>query len=92
MRKGNGYLGTSKIEVSTVNQEIIPESPSHWTVPYSIYKMSFLNRQDAVILINGETEIYLEAGQGFEMNEIDAPITSFIIKTGSVNYTFIAAF
>jgi len=91
-KQGSGYLGTNKIEVSSLNQEIVPEKPSNWTIPYHLYKFSFINYQDVIVLINGDTEIFLKAGQGFEMNEIDKPITSFIIKDANVEYSYIAAY
>jgi len=90
-RRGVGYLGSNKIETSVANQEIIDSPPSHWSHGYSLYKMSYLNRDSCTVIINGKTEIYLEAGQGFEMNENDAPITSFVIKETGIRYTFIGA-
>lgn len=78
--QGNGYLGTSKIEVSIANQEVIPTKPTNWTNGYRLYKFSFLNKQSCTIIINHETEIYLEANQGFEMDVYDRPIMSFVIK------------
>lgn len=90
--RGSGYIGTSKIEVSEANHEILPKSPSSWTHPYSFYKLSFRNLNPCVVIINKKTEIFLSAGQGFEMNEIDERITSFVIKESGISYTFIGAY
>lgn len=90
--KGSGYLGSPKLETSTVNQEIVPSPPSHWTSLYKLYKFSFNNKQATKVIINKETTVYLEAGQGFEMDLGDAPIYSFVIVDSGVPYTFIGAY
>lgn len=92
--KGNGYLGSSKLETSSANQEIVPQPPSHlnWTSGYKLYKFSFSNRQATQVIINNATTIYLEAGQGFEMETGDASIYSFIIVEPDITFNWIAAY
>lgn len=89
---GFGYLGTSEIETSVSNQEIVPTSPSDWTVKYDIHKLSFMNYDETNIIINGTTNILLSANEGFEMSYQDAPIHSFVIVNPNVKYKFIASY
>ncbi|MCM3387353.1 hypothetical protein M3649_04290 [Ureibacillus chungkukjangi] len=88
----NGYLGTNKVEISVQNQEIVPPKKEKWTLGYHLYKFSFLNHQNCLVVVNQETEIYLEAGQGFEIDRYDKPITSFIIKNADIPFTWVGAF
>ena len=88
---GSEYLGSNNIETSVANQEIIPESPSDWTVKYSLYKLSLINYQDTNIIINGKTSIYLKAEQGFESEITDPRIYSFVIVDAGVDYQWIGA-
>jgi len=93
-RQGLGYLGSKNVETSTVMHEVIPSPPieKKWTHGYSVYKFNIMNFDACHIIINNETEIYLQAGQGFKMNEIDRPLTSFIIKEQDIRFQFIAAY
>jgi hypothetical protein len=91
-RNGVGYIGSSDLQTSTTNQEIVSSSPSGWTIPFKLYKMSFLNNQDCHVKINGGDQIFLSAGQGFEMNENDAPIQSFIIVESGITFNFMGAY
>ena len=87
-KKGNGYLGSKQVETSTLNQEVIPSPPAEkkWTTGYSLYRFEFLNMDDCRILVNGETELFRLAGQGFKMDEIDKEIKSFIVVTPNVRF------
>ena len=87
-RKGNGFLGSKQIETSTSNHEIIPSPPAEkkWTTGYSLYRFEFLNFDEATVLVNGETELFRLAGQGFKMYEIDKEIKSFIVVTPNVRF------
>ena len=87
-----GYLGTDEVKTSTANQEIIPPSPTDWTVGYRIYKLSFMNYDATNIIINGTANILLDANEGFEMTYLDAPIHSFIIVNPDVKYKFVASY
>ena len=91
-RLGYGYLGTSRVETSSANQEIIPASPSDWTVKYQIHKFSFINYDETNVIINGTTNILLGVNEGFEMSYQDAPIYSFVIVNPNVRYKFIASY
>lgn len=87
-RIGSGYVGTDSIKTSTANQNIIPSAPSNWTIPLSLYKFEFINDQDCTVIVNNSTTLFLRAGYGFEISEIDLPISSFVIKDAGITYTF----
>ena len=93
MQKGTGYIGTPDIMTTDKEwQEIIPLPPKSkgWTTKYNLYKFSLSISQATKVKINNGDEIYLESG--FEMTEIDAPITSFKIKDVGVSYNYIGAY
>ncbi|MGB6408130.1 MAG: hypothetical protein WBF39_11685 [Planococcus donghaensis] len=91
--QGSGYLGSTALQTSTANQEIVPSKKVGWTSGYKLYKFSFDNEnQDCTVRINGETTLFLKAGQGFEIEQGDAPIHSFIIVTAGVTFSWIGAF
>jgi hypothetical protein len=88
-RQGSGFIGSNALKTSTVNLEIIPTPPSdYYKKKYGCYRFSFLNTEDCTVIVNG-TEIFLRAGQGFETNEVDAEIYSFIIKESGIHYNFV---
>lgn len=88
-RQGSGFIASNTLKTSTANLEIIPTPPStYYKKKYGCYRMSFLNDQDCTVIVNG-TEIFLRAGQGFETNEVDAEIYSFIIKESGITYNFV---
>jgi len=93
-RLGSGYLGTEKWEVtSTVDTEIIPNSPENWTMKYNLYKFSFFNPEnDATVVINNKHTIFIPSGAGFTSDNLDTPIYSFVIKESGVKYCFISAY
>lgn len=92
--RGSGYIGTSKIETTTVaNTELVPNEPK--ITPYGrcvFYKISFNNTQVCTVLINNSTLIHLEPNQGFESVNGDALITSFKIVEVGISYQFIAGY
>lgn len=92
MARGSGFLGTSKLEVSTANQELIPNAPSNWTMGYSAYNFIFMNSEECTVKINNTTRIFLRARQGFGTGDSDPLITSFIIETAGVSYNFAATY
>ena len=92
MAKGNGYLGTSSIQTSKTNQELIPNAPENWTIGYKLVKFSFSNEQDCTVIINKGVTLFLKAGQGFEVGHDDAPITSFVIKEASITFNWIGMY
>lgn len=91
-RIGTCYLGSDKLCVSVANQEIIPPPPSHWTMPYKLYKFSLMNYDDCTLVINDQTEIFLKANQGFCMDITDTPIQSVKIKEDGIEYNWIGAY
>ncbi|MCP1459664.1 hypothetical protein J3D57_001634 [Bacillus amyloliquefaciens] len=91
MQIGSGYIGSSMLEKSKPNHEVIPSPPATWTIKYSFYKFSFSNDQECHVSINGGDPIYLRAGQGFQMDAHDSPITSFKISESGITYNFLGA-
>ena len=89
-RVGIGYDGSSDLKTSTANMQLIPVSPVEWTVGYRYYKFSFMNNHNCHIKINNdENVIYLRANQGFEINEVDAPIHSFVIVESGIEFNWV---
>jgi hypothetical protein len=92
-RLGSGYIGSSQLLTSTLNQEIIPLPDSSKSFKkYSLYKFSFSNNQDVTVIINNDATIFIPAGRGFEIDETDAPIYSFVIKEAGITYNWAACY
>ena len=92
-RMGTGYLGSAKLETSTANLDIIPAKPAKWTLGYNCYKFSFMNPDKAcTVKINGGNPIFIDAGVGFNMDQYDAPIRSFVIIEPDIKYWYIATY
>lgn len=90
---GTGYLGTAKLETSTKNLDIVPSKPEKWTIGYNLYKFSFMNPdQSCTVKINGGDPIYIDSGAGFNMDQNDAPVRSFVIVEPDIKYWFIATY
>lgn len=81
---GTGFVGSSAIQTSTANQELVAGKP--------FYRMSFLNKADCTIKINGGDPIFLEEEQGFDSSERDVSIESFIVVTEGIQFNYIAAY
>lgn len=88
----NGYLGSSQVLVSVGGKNIIDDKPSNWTHDYKLKKFSFNNEQNCTVKINNQTTLFLKAGQGFEVDKGDFPITSFIIVEAEISYNWIGMF
>lgn len=86
MSKGRGYNGGQGI--STANQEILTIIDATWTKPRGeYYELSFLNTQACTIKINGSSSaIPCPANVGFEMDENDAEIKSFVVVESGIDY------
>lgn len=91
-RIGSGYIGSSDLITSTVNLEIIPSPPVGWSVGYSLYKFALSNTEQCHVKINGGNPILLAALQGFSMDSIDAPISSFVIVESGITFNWIGAY
>lgn len=90
---GSGYIGSSSLQTSTANQEIIPApTNSNWTHGYNLYKFEYANDQSCTVKINNDEEIFLRAGQGFKMDHMDSPIWSFVVKEAGVTFNFVGAY
>lgn len=88
-RLGSGFIGSSVLKTSVANEQLIPTPPSnYYRKQYSCYRFSFLNDQNCTVIANG-TELFLRAGQGFETDENDVEIYSFIVKEAGITYNFI---
>jgi hypothetical protein len=88
----SGYLGSDQLETSVANQEILPNPPSDWTDGYRLVKFSFVNNQDVTVVVNGVETIFIPAGQGFNTDKEDPPITSFKLLTSGVQFTWAAVY
>ena len=94
-RIGSGYFGSPDTQISTELVEIIQQhKPSSWITPkLNVYKFSFMNSEDCHIKINeSSSQIFLPAGSGFEMSEVDGELWSFVIVEAGVNYTYIGGY
>ena len=91
-RIGVAYLASNQIQTSIANEEIIPLAPSNWTMPYKLYKFSLMNNSDCTLIVNNETEIFLQANQGFATGETDARIASVKIKESGIEFNWIGAY
>ena len=93
-KTGIGYIGSSDLQTSVAMANIIPSpADASWTIGYKLYKFSFANQQDCHVYINGSSQqIFLPAGQGFEVSDSDAPITSFVVKEASISFSWLGAF
>ena len=89
---GQRYIGSEKLMTSKKNEEVIPNPPSNWTVPYTLYNFQFKNKQDCTVTINKHRSIFIEAGDGFTIEANHPPITSFVIKEADVIYNWIATY
>ena len=92
-----GILGSSALQTSQANEEVVPLPPVGWVnVTYKFCKFSFINDQDCHVKINGDTnQIYLRAGQGFEINRSDKKdflISSFIVVEAGITYNYVGQF
>lgn len=77
-RIGNGYKGSSSLQTSVAEQEIIPSG-------YTFYKFNFVPDEDCTVIVNGE-EIYWRAGCVWGTEPVDAPITSFKVKEAGKHF------
>lgn len=82
--KGRGYDGGSG--TSTSNKQLII-NPAGWT-KYELYEFSFLNTQACTVIVNKSNPIPCPANVGFQIDDNDAPIYSFIIVEPNVEYTW----
>ncbi len=91
-RIGSGFKGTSQIETSIANQELISTlKPDGWTL-FQMYSMTFKNYTPCTVKINGGDPIFLDKGDGFVTSHVDTPIYSFVIVEAGVQYTFVGGY
>ena len=90
--QGSGYIGSSALETSVANAEIIPSAPAIWTQGYKIYKFAFYNTEACSIKINNGDAIYLRAGQGISIDQNDKMIENFCICENNIHYNYIAGY
>ena len=86
-------IGSSNKQTSQVNAEIVPSPPITWVnVVYSFKEFELLNDQDCHIIIDGGSEVFLRANQGFKyFSEFDG-IKSVKIKEAGITFNWIAKF
>jgi hypothetical protein len=88
----NGYVGSSDLQTSTANMEVVPNAPVGWTIGYNLTNFSFYNDQACHVKINGGNQIYLRAGQGLDTSDANKPITSFVIVESGITFNYFAAY
>jgi hypothetical protein len=90
---GSGYFGSATPTSSVGNDELIQQhKPSSFT-SFSTYRFEFANVQACAVKINGATDaIWLNANQGFTSRHYDAPISTFVVVTPSVQHTYIGRY
>ena len=82
--------GSSTQLTSIVNDEVVPNAPVDWiNAYYAFYKFVFTNDIACTIKINGGDPIYLAANQGFTIEKGDLVVTSFVVVTVGVKYTWV---
>ena len=82
--------GSSTQLTSSANDEVVPNAPVDWiNAYYAFYKFVITNDIACTIKINGGDPIYLAAGQGFTVDKGDLVVTSFVIVTANVKYTWV---
>ena len=80
---GGFFSGSSQIETSKAGENIIPDN-------MSFYKYSFMNpEQNCTVSINESEPIFLQAGMGFTMDQVDARIHSFRVLENDIRYFWV---
>jgi hypothetical protein len=89
----NGYVGSSNLQTSVANQEIISLPPVTWYYKtYLFYKFEFFNDQDCHIIINNTTPIFVRALQGFSSCTPDNGISSFKIVEDGITFNWVGEY
>lgn len=89
-RIGSSYKASPSIQTSVAGAEILPSTPVG-TIPINYYKLSLINDQNCSLIINNDPVAkFIRAGQGFEINEMDAPIFSLKIVEAGITYNWFA--
>lgn len=86
------FIGSEQVETSVANQEILPNPPSNWTVPYALTQFSFQNDQECTLIINGKDKVFLREGQGFTTGFQKAKIQSVKILEDGIAYNWVGAY
>lgn len=85
-RVGSGYFGSTAIQTSVANQELLPEIVQ----TRGAYKLTIQFAEPVNILVNNKYELYVNSV--FEITEIDLPINSLKILSGGIDFNFICAY
>lgn len=91
MSRGNGYKGSEEIMNSGAqgNMEIIPFN--NRGKKYSFYTFQFKSKVSPVTVKINNEQICLD-DDTFSMGRDDCPISSFVVVTPNVQFTWIGAF
>lgn len=83
MRQGTRILGSSEIQTSKANEELVPQGKF-------FYKFSFVNESDSDcrVIINNEEPIMVRKGRAISTNEVDPNIYSFVIIEPGIDFTW----
>lgn len=82
MQIGGKFYGSPSLQISEDNQELVPDK-------VAFYKFSFSPKSDCTVKINNSEPILIESELGFNMNQVDAYISSFIILESGIEYSWI---
>lgn len=85
MQRGSSYDGSPELMTSVAGEEIIPDKRSY-------YKFSLINKQDTTVSVNESSPIFISAGVGFTMNEVDGRVSSFKILEDGIEYHWIGGY
>ncbi|MEM5009218.1 hypothetical protein WKH57_00725 [Niallia taxi] len=91
-RRGSGFDGSEDTINTTPMQELVPSTPDDWkNVKRSFYKFVFYNDQECHIIVNGK-RLFRRAMQGFESDQWDAEIHSFIVEEPDITVDWTGAY
>jgi hypothetical protein len=86
-------IGSSAKQTSQANAEIVPSPPQDWiNVVYTFKEFELLNDQDCTLIVDGGSEVFLRANQGFKYSSEHKPIKSVKIKEAGITFNWIAVY
>jgi len=88
-----GIIGSTALETSQANAEIVPSPPITWVnVVYAFKEFELLNDQDCTLIVDGSDPIFLRANQGFKYFSEFNRIKSVKIVEAGVTYNWMGIY
>lgn len=81
---GSGIIGSAALQTSVAGQEIVPAGYR------GLINFQLMNDQICTVSINGESPIYLRAGQGIKTKPEDVLVKSVKIQENGITFNWIA--